>query len=145
MQSSADDPDWTEADTPPPPAFELKRGLPFDVSINSSLQFSVDPQTIQFGKDGVTSYVVMATSSTGALNAMYEGLRCATGEFKTYARYNPGSGWSLAKAPLWKSVFATDISPHTLRLARKALCSGTSPVSNLREVVTRLKSTMIVD
>ena len=28
------------------------------------------------GKDGIVRYVVVATSATGAVNAMYEGLRC---------------------------------------------------------------------
>ena len=35
-------------------------------------------------------YVVVATSDSGAVNAIYEGIRCDTGRFKVYARHNGG-------------------------------------------------------
>jgi hypothetical protein len=85
-QLAAQDPDWKELDAPPPPAFELSRLLPFEVSAGSTLKFGIDPATLQLGSDGILRYVVVARSSTGTVNAMYEGLRCSTGEVRTYAR-----------------------------------------------------------
>ncbi|UUZ72838.1 CNP1-like family protein [Polaromonas sp. P1(28)-8] len=93
-QSATDDPDWKESDAPPPPAFDAGKLVTFDVSPNSSLVFGVDPATIRISNsDGLVRYVMVATSASGARNVMYEGIRCATGEYKTYARYS--ARWPL--------------------------------------------------
>jgi len=91
-QLTPPDPDWKELEAPPPPTFEVSRLVPFDVSINSALQFGVDAGTINIGRDGVVRYVIVARSTSGTINAMYEGLRCSTGEMRTYARYNASGG-----------------------------------------------------
>ena len=49
-------------------------------------------------------YVVVATSTSGAVNAIYEGIRCNTGEVKVYARHNPDSGWKPARAAEWRPL-----------------------------------------
>ncbi len=39
----------------------------------------------------------------GAINAFYDGIRCATGEAKTYARFTNGA-WDLTPAPRVESA-----------------------------------------
>ncbi|MES2425143.1 MAG: CNP1-like family protein [Pseudomonadota bacterium] len=136
----ADPSDWKEAEAPPPPAFELKRLVRFEGPAYSSLQFAVDPATMAIGKDGVVRYVVVITSSSGTVNAMYEGIRCVTGEFKTYARHNPDSGWNKVQNAEWKSVFATSPSQHTLRLAKQGVCTNAAPASSVDAMVRELKN-----
>ena len=85
-QLAADDPDWKEVDAPAPPEFDLKRLVAVDVPVGGELKFGVDPATITIGKDWVVRYVLVASSRSGNFNAMYEAIRCATGEYKTYAR-----------------------------------------------------------
>jgi hypothetical protein len=138
-QLAADDPDWKESEAPAPPTFELNRLVPFEVSPNSALKWGFDPETMKITKDGLVRYVVVAQSPSGVVNAMYEAVRCTTGEWKTYARYNKDSGWSLADQPQWRGMRGYQPSHHALRLAQQGMCSGSAPALSVREVVQSVR------
>lgn len=136
-----DDPDWKETEVPPPPAFDVNKLVVFDVSPNSQLVYGVDPATIQISaKDSLVRYVMVATSASGARNVMYEGIRCSTGEFKTYARASPDGKWSHVSDPQWRSMFENMPSKHALRFAKAGACDSAAPPSSVGEMVKRLKS-----
>ena len=132
--------EWKESEVPAPPAFDTGRLVGFDVSSVSSLVYGVDPATIRITpSDGVVRYVVVASSASGARNVMYEGIRCATGEFITYARYTAEGSWSLVSNPQWRSMFGNMPSKHALRLAKAGACDNAAPVTSAKEMVARLK------
>jgi CNP1-like family len=133
-QLPADDPDWKESDTPTPPTFDIKRLVPFDVSVQSALKWGFDPDSMTITGDGIVRYVVVAQSPGGATNAMYEAVRCATSEWKTYARFNKETGWSKASDPQWLPL-RNQPSPHALKLAQQGLCNGRAPAQTVRDVV----------
>lgn len=140
-QLYANDAEWKESDTPAPPAFDEKKLVMFDVPTSLSLVYGIDPATVSISKsDSLVRYVVVATSSSGARNVMYEALRCATGEFKTYARYSSDGKWNLVSNPQWRSVFDNMPSKHPLRLARAGACDQTAPVGSVAELVNKLKN-----
>ena len=133
------DPDWKEVEAPPAPAVRTDGLIPLDVT-GSSLRFGVDPASISVGPDDIVRYVVVASSRTGTVNALYEGIRCGTGEFKVYARHNPDTGWTLAKDPLWRSLHEQPISRHTLEIARTGACVGHGTNSPASRIVRDLRS-----
>lgn len=140
-QFAGDEPEWKESDVPPPPAFDVGKLVSFDVSLNSSLVFGVDPASIRItNSDGVVRYVMVATSASGARNVMYEGIRCATGEFKTYARYSADGRWTPVDNPEWRSMFGNIPSKHPLRLAKAGVCDNAAPATSVSEIVSRLKN-----
>ena len=131
--------DWKEADVPPPPAYDMAKLLTFDVARSSSLVFGVDPASFSISKsDSVVRYVMVASNSSGAKNAMYEGLRCTTGEVKTYARAKSDGTWAVVTKPEWKSVYDPTIARHSLHFAQAGACQGATPVSSVRELVKML-------
>ena len=132
-----DNPDWKESDAPPPPAFDLKRLLPIEMPPYMSLKFGVDPATLTVTGDGVVRYVVVATSTSGAVNAFYEGVRCATDEVKVYARYNSGA-WHAVEAADWKRIDNLN-SRYTRELAQQGLCRGRAPRASTSDMVRELK------
>ena len=138
-QSPTDDPDYKESEAPTVPVFEASRAIPFDVSTASSLRFGVDPQTLSISKDGIVRYVVVARSSSGTINAMFEGIRCSTGEYKTYARYNPGSGWSQVPDPQWSSMIGSRNSSHTYQLSKQGACSDNGTPIRVDDIVRELR------
>lgn len=138
-QRDAELADWKEEAVPPPPAFDAGKLLTFDVSQASSLAYGVDPATLRISKDGVLSYVMVATSASGARNVMYEGIRCVTGEVKTYARYSPSGAWSPVAKPEWRSMFDNMPSKHALAFARAGACDNAAQASSVEEVVSKLK------
>ncbi|WP_332775072.1 CNP1-like family protein [Polaromonas sp.] len=141
-QRAADDPDWKESEVPPPPAFDVSRLVTFETSPNSSLVFAVDPATLHINQvDGVLRYVMVATSATGVRNISYEGIRCVTGEFKTYARYSPSGQWNKVANPQWRSVFDPMPSQHALRFAKAGACDNSARASSVEAIVQQLKIT----
>ena len=139
-QLTPPDPDWKELEAPAPPAFEVSRLVPFDVSINSALQFGVDPATINIGRDGVVRYVIVARSTTGAMNALYEGMRCSTGEVRTYARHNASGGWARADNSDWRSMWGNPGTRHTLMFAKQGGCTGNAAPRSVSEIVQSLRN-----
>ena len=138
---AVDDPEWKESEVPPPPAFDVGKLITFDVSPNSSLVYGVDPASIRISNsDSVVRYVVVATSASGARNVMYEGIRCTTGEFKTYARYSPDGRWSAVANAEWRSMFGNMPSKHALRFAKAGACDSAAPAPSVDVLVTRLKN-----
>lgn len=140
-QVYADDAEWKETEAPPPPAFDVNKLIQFDVPTSLSLVYGIDPSSVSISKnDSLVRYVVVATSASGTRNVMYEALRCATGEFKTYARYSADGKWSSVSNPQWRSVFENMPSKHPLRLARTGACDGVAPVGSVQELVSKLKN-----
>lgn len=132
-----DDPDWKETQAPPPPAFDVKRLVEVEAPAYASVKYGVDPETIAITGDGIVRYVVVASNRSGASNAFYEGVRCATGEMKTYARYS-GQQWNLVADPEWKRI-ATMASRHTAELAGQGLCRGAAPRESVREMLKYIR------
>lgn len=139
-QTSVEALDWQEGEVPPPPVFDAGKLLNFDVSSGSSLVYGVDPATLSIGKDGIVRYVLVATSASGARNVLYEGLRCSTGEFRTYARYTPEGVWRDVDNAQWRSMFGNMPSRHALKFARVGACNNSAPASSVGEIVRQLKT-----
>ena len=139
-QVFVEDPDWKEVDVPTAPSFDKDRLIPVNMPPYVTLRFGVDPATLTITSDGVIRYVMVAQNSignrnnnngnsgtsNGAVSAMYEGIRCASGEFKTYARFNASGQWAPLNNPQWRPLNDNNTSRHALALARQGACDGRS-------------------
>jgi len=129
---------WQEAEVLAPPTFSLEGLIRFEVNPNSPMVYAIDPRSVRISpSDRVVSYVVVISSPTGARNVFYEGIRCPTGEVKTYARHN-GSAWVALSEPLW-SPFASRPSRHSAQLARQGACEGAGTPLKAEDVVSALQ------
>ncbi|WP_185974980.1 CNP1-like family protein [Tepidimonas thermarum] len=133
--------DWREADVPPPPALTLDGLVPFTPSVHSQLRFGVMPDSVTLGPDGVIRYVIVAQNDSGALNAWYEGLRCATAEVKTYAHWNPGppAQWRPNTGANWRSLGGEFASRPAVALARGGFCDGATPNGRPADMLRALR------
>jgi hypothetical protein len=129
-QLAPDDPDRVESEAPPPPAFSTDGLLPLAMPPYVSVQFGIAPATLSISEDSIVRYVVVARNSTGSINAMFEGIRCATGEFKTYARASGKADWTLVNEPQWRSLTDNQPSKHAWVFARQAACDGRATAAN---------------
>ena len=136
-QLNPPDPDWKEMQVAPPPPLRTEGLIPIDVP-GSSLRFGVDPASISIGDDRIVRYVVVATSSRGAVNASYEGIRCDAGQVRLYARHDPQRGWVPVVDGEWRSVHETKYSRHSLIIARDGVCVGAGPNQSTRQIVRDL-------
>jgi len=139
-QLSLDDPDWREdlRAGSQPPAFVRDRLLPIAVA-GSALRYGIDPATVSIGPDRVVRYVVVAQSAGGgAVNALYEGIRCNKAEVKIHARYSPDSGWVPVVDAEWKPLHGNGPGRHSLLIARGGACVGNASNGTAAQVVRDL-------
>lgn len=121
------------------PPIEQKRLIVFQPALgleSTELRWAIDPAASSVGADGVLRYVVVATAASGQMMAMYEGLRCQSAEYKTYAR-SAASGptkvgsWQLQPNAQWKSIYDGGRQRHAVALARLGFCESKGPNYNL--------------
>jgi hypothetical protein len=74
------------------------------------------------------------------VNGIYEGVRCATGMAKVYARHNPDSGWVAARDSDWQPVHQTRNSRYSLLIARNGVCVGNGPNISAQQIVRDLRA-----
>lgn len=133
------DPDWREVEAPPPGAFSTDALVPLDIP-GATLRFGVVPASVAIGSDGIVRLVVVARGVGGAVNALYEGIRCGTGEYKVYARHNPGSGWVIAKDAQWQPLQDAPLFRHALVIARNGACVGHGTNASADRILRDLRS-----
>ncbi len=142
-QVFVEDPDWKEVDVPTPPSFNKDKLIFVTMPPYVTLRFGVDPATLTITHDGVIRYVMVAQSlgGSGTFTAMYEGIRCAAGEFKTYARFNASGQWVSVSNPQWRAFTDNNTSKHALALARQGACDGRSArARSVQSIVSALKN-----
>jgi hypothetical protein len=134
------EPEWREI-LVPPPAFNKDKLVSLEMPPYVTLEFGIDPTTLSITPDGVVHYVIVATNATGSFSAMFEGIRCATGEVKVYARSSTAGSWNIIKDPEWQALNRT-VSKHAMVFARQAACAdGTSATArSVDAIVNALKS-----
>ena len=94
----------------------------------SGMRFWMDLENATVSdKDYVTRTWFVVRSDT-AYNGTYEGIRCATGEYKVYAYVNPTRSKPLrvVKMPLWKKIRG---GTYREEVARDYICDGARPKS----------------
>lgn len=136
-QMLPDDPDWQESEAPAPPAFSTSQLLPLEMPPYVTLQFGIDPSTLAITPDGIVRYVVVARNASGSVNAMYEGIRCATGEVKVYARAGQSGKWSAVKEPEWRPLNDNQPSRHAWVFARQGACDGRAAAASTPADIVR--------
>ncbi len=135
-----DDADWQEIAVPPAPSFSKSALIGIDMPTYTALKFGVDPTTLTVTRDGVVRYVMVALSPSGSSSAMYEGIRCKTGEFKTYARFSSAGQWVDVKDSKWRPLNDNNTSRHALAMARQGACDGRSAAAdNPAKIIYSLK------
>ena len=119
-----------------PPTTDLK---PFYVSTATQLQFSLDAQSINIGKDGVIRYVVVITSSSGAQQVSYEGIRCEKHEWRLYATMQKEGQWHKAVNSRWQMIKSAGYNSYHAALVKDAFCDNAIPRRSAKEIIPLLK------
>ena len=132
------DVEWKETEVPPPPKFDTNKLLSIEMPSYMTSKFGVDPTTIAITGDGIVRYVVVVSNASGGgFNAFYEGVRCASEETKSYARYG-SDGWRGTLNPEWKN-FSNLRTSYAKELAIQGLCRGHAPRASVSEIVRYIR------
>lgn len=138
--SFQEEPIWAESSVVPPSSFNIDSLQPFDVMQGSSLTYGIDPGSLTVGEDGVVRYVMVARSSSGALNVLYQGIRCASAETKTYARWGDKGGWNTSPEAAWQELSFRGPTRPAMMLARQGVCDGRAVMGHPGKILSTLKT-----
>lgn len=112
---------------------------PFPVDLPALAQtFTLDSRSLRVGADGVVRYSAVITSIDGARNVLFEGIRCATREFRTYAYGGPEHRFNAATSDNWNNISAHDWGAFRAVLLRDYLCDEQLSPYHLNEIKRRL-------
>ncbi len=134
--------DWKEDAVPPAPDYSTQRLIDIEMPRSTLVRMGIDPATIRINhQTGIVRYVVVARGPS-AVNATYEGIRCATGEYRVYARQVQGGEWTPNSEERWNSMRGQSgvMVQHPGRLAQGGLCMGTGTRQTVADMVRELKS-----
>ncbi|MEA3119352.1 MAG: hypothetical protein QOI13_2622 [Paraburkholderia sp.] len=132
---------WTENKVTTLPSLPVKANLlPFDVSKNTALTFSVDAKSVDVGSDGVVRYTVVVTSPSGARNVNYEGIRCDTYEWRQYAALNADhDGWDRSVATAWRRIENGNLNAYQAALYQDYFCDSKVPAASAKTIVNNIR------
>jgi hypothetical protein len=114
--------------------------LPFDVSQNTPLEFSLDAKSVSVGSDGVVRYTVVVTSPSGARNVNYEGIRCDTYEWRLYAGLNEDhNGWDRTVANDFTRIENGNLNAYHASLYQDYFCANKIPLGKAKQIVDNVR------
>jgi hypothetical protein len=99
----------------------------------------VDPRSLTVGADAVIRLTLVIESGGGTRNVLYDGIRCQTREYKTYAAGTAERSLAALKDPRWQPIqsYGAGLFRHVLQ--HDHLCDPGAPRSTARELVERLR------
>lgn len=131
---------WQEVDVQVPPAPKPENLLPFYVSPTATQTFAIDAKSITVGSDGVIRYALVTTSTGGARNVSYEGIRCATYESRMYAFGEADGSWIRARHSNWQQIHGYAANRPQEALAKDYFCRELTVAGSAKEMVDRIRN-----
>ncbi len=128
-----------EIDVEPPGQFDLNTAEAFEMPGDQRLRYAVVPETLQIGDDGLLRYVLVATSSGGGQNVLFEALDCKRGEHKTLARWSSyQKRWTPVQTPNWEALSeARSVASQVL--ANGIFCHNNLVLGSREQMLRELK------
>ncbi|MDY7545637.1 CNP1-like family protein [Glaciimonas sp. Gout2] len=130
---------WQELAVQLPAQPEPASMVSFYVSPTSIMKFAIDIKSITVGTDGVVRYTLISTSSGGAENVSYEGIRCQTAERKLYAFGHKDGTWSRARLSKWQQITDVNANRQHAALFKDFLCQNGTIAGKVTDIQTRLR------
>ncbi|MEA5098875.1 MAG: CNP1-like family protein [Burkholderiaceae bacterium] len=122
-----------------PPFPQQKNLIPLDTGPTASYVFALDAKSLTVGKDGVIRYTVVATSPSGAVNIIYEGLRCKTFEYRPYAFGGKNDKWVPARNGRWQVISSMAKDQSHFALAQDYFCEGRTLSGGAEQIIERIR------
>jgi len=132
---------WKEGKTELPPFPKDGDLLEFHVDVpDSRFTYYIDESSLAISTDDyVIRYTLVIESERGTRNIFYEGMRCSTMEYKTYAFGSRKNNWRPVRKPSWKPIKYTRHMRYRLDLNERYFCSRKS-LLNMESIVHSLKN-----
>lgn len=129
---------WRESEATLPAYPQDPDLLPISFSARDTLKVYIDQKSLARAADGVLRFTLVVESARGARNVLFEGMRCETGEYKTYAVGTREHRLEPVKDPRWKQIPNPEINAFRHVLFKHYVCDGTRTARTPQELVQRV-------
>lgn len=117
---------WRESDITLPAYPNEEDLIRVPLSPVDSFRLYLDRTSLTVGADGVLRLAAVLESPTGARNVFYDGFRCETREFKTYAVGSSTRQWRQQASAPWQPVAPPGRYDFRYQLYKQHLCDSTN-------------------
>ncbi|HYA36674.1 MAG TPA: CNP1-like family protein [Candidatus Methylomirabilis sp.] len=104
-----------------------------------TLKIYLDRKSISRAPDLVLRYTLVVQSRSGARSVFYDGLRCETRQYKTYAIGTENHLFEPATNPQWQTIPRPEINAFRYQLYSRYFCNENSSARAPDEIVRLLK------
>lgn len=105
----------------------------------TNLEMFVDEPSLAIGADGVVRYIMLLRSPSGTENLFYEGIRCSTREWRSYAYGTSAGTWGPAPDHGWAPIRNLGVERYRERLYRYYLCDPAMGTLKRAEMLKRMR------
>ena len=105
----------------------------------SRLEMFIDEPSLTIGEDGVVRYVMLLRAPGGSESLFYEGMRCSTREWRTYAYGTSAGAWSEVPDRGWAPIRDLGVERYRERLYRYYLCDPAMGTLKRAEMLRRMR------
>lgn len=123
------------------PAYPKDNDSWLPLAINSSaFRYYIDEKSLSVGdRDSVARYALIIESKQGARNVFYEGMRCDTREYKTYAHGTNDGPFYRMKSPVWRHVPPSGNGRYRADLYQSFLCNQNVVLPSVKAILQAIK------
>jgi hypothetical protein len=131
---------WSESDRIEYPDVPRQANLvPLDSElIGGDHDYFIDRASVSMGEDGVLRYTIVVRPPKGAGNVLYEGIRCATAEYKTYAYATSSGEFRPLTAQVWRKLKTKAYNDYHRVLAERYVCDQGGATLSEKQVQKRI-------
>ena len=115
---------WKESAIVLPPYPDDHDLLPVAMGSTDTLKIYIDGKSISLAPDRVARFALIVESPSGARSVFYDGYRCETQQYKTYAIGTSQHTWSPAADPQWLTIPRSEINAFRDVIYRRYVCDG---------------------
>jgi CNP1-like family len=130
---------WKESQVAIPPYPVDGNLLPVPMSATDTLKIYVDGKSLTRAEDLVERFTLVVESPSGARSVFYDGLRCETRQYKTYAIGTTNHGFEPVSDPQWRTIPRAEINAFRDNLYRHYICNGHAAARTPEAIVHLLK------
>ena len=115
---------WKESAIVLPPYPDDRDLIPVAMNSTDTLKIYIDGKSISRAQDLVARFALIAESPSGARSVFYDGYRCETRQYKTYAIGTLQHTWSPVVNAQWQTVPRSEINAFRDVIYRRYVCDG---------------------
>jgi hypothetical protein len=132
--------EWKEAKVTVP-ALPKDDDLLFFKVYNSRFKHYVDARSLNFkGGDNVARYTVVVVSPSGTRNIMFEGIRCDTQRYKSYAYSINGEPFQPLRGQQWNDIRPEGSDAFRFDLFRHYFCENSILRGKEKDIINLIKT-----